>query len=436
MEERNVNMFKRKNLNNPEMDVSSEIVSINTSNNAKISQLLKMIDLQEEELKYLKAFKPVIVENIDEIVDVFYETLALEPSLLVIINKHSSINRLKVTLNRHIQEMFDGKIDQKYFEQRQTIARVHVRIGLQAQWYISAFQSIFNKVLELIEQSNKLPSDQMKLVRAISKIFNFEQHLVLETFEEVVENMKVTIEHEKQQVSKKIIVSTESLAAISEETNASYHMLTARANDFVHYVNKVNEISALAQVKAQDGKTTMTQQSMNMSSISTSFSGISEDVTRLVEISQEMEKIMSIVTNIANQTNLLSLNAAIEAARAGEAGKGFGVVAGEVRNLSEQTKESATTVEALLKNMRDRTEKLRQSLATVEIDIQSGEESMSLTVEQFNQILGAMDETRKQNSLMESEIKMMGEIINRLGDAFDEVTVSADDLANVAQELS
>ena len=429
-------LLNRKHKHVIPMDISNIHVSINTTNSPQVSKLLKMLQLEEQDLKYLKAFKPVIEQNIGEVVHVFYEGFSLEPSLIKIINQHSSVDRLKVTLSRHIQEMFDGRIDSDYFEQRKRIARVHVRIGLQSQWYISAFQCLLNKILEYVVSSVPNHQDQILTIRAITKIFNFEQHLVLETFEKVVDQMKADNAEVKKRVGKEIISSTENLAAISEETNASFHQLNEQSREIIHYAQKASEISNVAQTRAQDGKTTIAKQSENMATISTSFNAMSDDVLKLVEISKEMEQIMAIVANVANQTNLLSLNAAIEAARAGEAGKGFGVVAGEVRNLSEQTKQSATNVARLLQTTKERTEKLLTSLQNIEEDIHSGETGLQQTVEQFDEILCAMSDTKQQNGLMESEICIMGEVIDQLGGAFQEVTSSADRLANIAQDLN
>lgn len=195
-------------------------------------------------------------------------------------------------------------------------------------------------------------------------------------------------------------------------------------------------MSTLAESQALEGRERLQNQSMNMNNIIHSLDDITDNVEQLSDMSKEMESIMNVVTNIANQTNLLALNAAIEAARAGDAGKGFSVVADEVRKLSDQTKESVTAVARLLQKTNERTDKLVHSLSNIQEEVASGEENMVQTEGQFNKILDAMTESKCQNDLMEKEVQAVAEILSELGLSFNEVTNSADKLANFAQNLN
>lgn len=427
-------MFKKKQ-GDKRLDIHTHEVTLDTSKDKKIAKQIDLLQLTTTDLKYLQAFQPYVDSNINEIIDNFYRTLGMESSLTKIINDNSSVERLKVTLKKHIYEMFSGVVDQVYFEKRIRIAQVHVRIGLKTQWYILAFQQLMNTFIEIVQQSISHPEDQFATVRAISKILNLEQQLVLESFEAVIDQMKESMELGKRRIGKSIIGSTENLAAISEQTNASFQLLTAQSVEINNYAKKAIEISNVASAQANEGKMKIEQQSLNMAEIRTAVHQIGSEIEELVDTTKKMEGIMTIVTKIANQTNLLSLNAAIEAARAGDAGKGFAVVADEVRKLSDQTKESTTSVAELLTNTNTRTNMLMDSLKKIQHAVTSGETSMSDTAQQFIQIAQALDESKSRNQLMEQEVGQLSVVISELGSAFDEVTFSADALATISQDL-
>lgn len=418
------------------LDLQQYIVKMDVPNRQLMVKQIEMLNLTKQDLQYLKAFQPFVMDNIDGIVDRFYSMIGTERDLVDIINRHSSVEKLKVTLRRHIIEMFNGVIDEAFYLRRIKIAKVHVHIGLRTQWYICAFQDLTVSFIDLVEQYITHPKDQFNTIRAISKISNFEQQLVLEAFENTVEQHKETMERKKEVVEKKIIESSEGLATISQETNNSFQRLSKQSDEIKQLAKKSIQVSAMAENQALEGREQLKSQSQNMNNIIHSLNDITENTEQLNEMSKEMESIMSVVTNIANQTNLLALNAAIEAARAGEAGKGFSVVADEVRKLSIQTKESVTSVATLLHKTNDRIDKLVHSLSNIQEEVASGEENMVQTEGQFTNILNSMTEAKEQNDCMEKEVLAIAEILNELGIAFEEVTSSAEKLANVAQNLN
>ncbi len=418
------------------LDLQQYIVKMDVPNRQSMIKQIEMLNLTKQDLQYLKAFQPFVVDNIDDIVDRFYSMIGTERDLVNIINRHSSVEKLKVTLRRHIIEMFNGSIDEEFYLRRIKIAKVHVHIGLRTQWYICAFQDLSVSFIDLVEQYINHPKDQFNTIRAISKISNFEQQLVLEAFENTVEQLKEDMERKKEALEKKIVESSEGLATISQETNNSFQRLSRQSVEIKQLAKKSLQVSAMAENHALEGREQLKSQSHNMSNIIHSLNDITENIEQLTEMSKEMESIMNVVTNIANQTNLLALNAAIEAARAGEAGKGFSVVADEVRKLSIQTKDSVTSVATLLHKTNERTDKLVHSLSNIQEEVGSGEENMAQTEGQFTKILDSMTEAKEQNDCMEKEVLAIAEILNELGIAFGEVTSSAEKLANITQNLN
>lgn len=417
------------------LDLQQYTVKMDLSSRQSMAKQIEMLNLTKNDLQYLKAFQPIVMDNVDHIVNRFYNMIGTEHHLVDIISHHSSVEKLKVTLRQHIIEMFNGTIDEMYYQRRVKIAKVHVHIGLRTQWYICAFQDLSISFIDLVEKNIEFPQDQFNTIRAISKICNFEQQLVLEAFENTVEQLKEKMVHEKEAIERQIVDSSEALAAISQETNNSFCCLSKQSDEIKHLAKKSLDVSTLAENQALEGRERLKNQSQNMLNISHSLHDIEGNIEQLSGMSKEMETIMSVVTNIANQTNLLALNAAIEAARAGEAGKGFSVVADEVRKLSIQTKESVTAVALLLKKTGERTEKLEYSLTNIQDEVAAGEENMLQTEGQFTSILGAMTEAKDQNECMATKIQAIVGILSELGTSFTEVTNSAEKLASFAQNL-
>lgn len=122
----------------------------------------------------------------------------------------------------------------------------------------------------------------------------------------------------------------------------------------------------------------------------------SSKINTLSEKSQRIEDIISFITNIASQTNLLSLNAAIEAARAGEHGKGFSVVADEVRKLSEQSNKAASEIRGIIEEIKNDINLSSSSFKKVTNYVEEGVEVTFKTGSLLEEILGTFRQTAKQ----------------------------------------
>lgn len=428
--------FKKVKQSYDRLQITNGKAAINVSPGSDIEKQIQMIALTKEDLEIIHALQPFVAENIDKIVRGFYRNLENEPSLFKIINDNSSIERLKKTLTKHIAEMFDGVIDGEYFEKRIRIAQIHVRIGLKTKWYMCAFQDLFLSLVEIIEEKLIHKEDYYLAIKAVSKILNLEQQLVLEAYDAESDRLRRQSEEQKILIRENVASASENLAAISEETNATFHKLEAQSYEIVSLANKGTELSILAEERAEDGKEQLSKQNANMQSISSAVNDISKDVQVLLEISKEMQEIVNIVTSVADQTNLLSLNAAIEAARAGEHGRGFSVVADEVRKLSEETKVSVTNVANLILNTNSQVEKLTQSLGKIRDSVTNGSNSMKETDMHFEEILKTMSETKRQNNKIEHELVSFVNVVNEIGKAFEEVALSADSLTTITHEMN
>ncbi|UOE74759.1 globin-coupled sensor protein [Parageobacillus thermoglucosidasius] len=429
-------IFKRTKRENSNVNFENGRGDISITKGSEIEKQITMIGLTEKDLHIINAIQPFVIENINFIVDRFYKNLENELSLLKIINDHSSIEKLKKTLRQHIMEMFNGRVDASFIDKRIKIAHMHVKIGLPTKWYMCAFQDLFLALMDIIQQNIINKEDCFLAIRAVSKIFNLEQQLVLEAYDAESERLKEAVEEQKRLVRNNVASASQNLAAISEQTNASFQQLISQSNEIVSLAQNGTKLSLSAQERAEKGKEHMHKQALIMSNIYSAVDDISNDVHILLEISNQMQEIVGIVTGIADQTNLLSLNATIEAARAGESGRGFAVVAGEVRNLSEQTKNSVSKVSSLIQNTQKQVEKLTKSLDKIRTEVKNGNQNMQETEKRFEQILDTMAETMQQNNKIETELISFVNVIDELGKAFEEVSLSADKLTMITQELN
>ncbi|MCR8997340.1 globin-coupled sensor protein [Brevibacillus halotolerans] len=410
-------------------------VSLNVSKHSDVVKQLEMIQLSESDLRIARCLQPLVEQHIDEMVAQFYKNLKHEPSLMVIIERHSSIDRLKSTLRTHILQLFNGIIDENFLQQRKRIAIAHVKIGLLPKWYLCAFQDLSISLFNMLDIHIDSKSDYHKSVKAITKLLNIEQQIVLEAYQDEINRLRSLEEDKKVIVREKVNQAAQELAAISEETSASVEELSAQAGEFVIHAKQGTASSIEAQNLSIDGTTKLDEQVSQFDLLQSSMREISIEMKALENTSEQIRGIVSVVTGIAEQTNLLALNAAIEAARAGEQGRGFAVVADEVRKLAEQTKKSVSGVTQLIEQTHNQTSRVSSLLDRVEELIVSSTSSMSEITCFFANIQKAVSISKERSNLIEQELVTFSRVIEEMNQAVSHVAHSAENLSEVMDTL-
>ncbi|RJS60512.1 methyl-accepting chemotaxis protein [Bacillus sp. PK3_68] len=190
---------------------------------------------------------------------------------------------------------------------------------------------------------------------------------------------------------------------------------------------KVSELAHDTTIQAEEGGKAVANTVKQMHSIRASVTESNEMIHSLHERSKEVSSILDVITGIAEQTNLLALNAAIEAARAGEQGKGFAVVADEVRKLAEQSQQSAGEIFSIVQGIQKDTESSVQVMARVTDDVQAGVNVSNEAIEKFKLIL---QRTREITPQMED----VSATAEQMAAAVQEVTHTTNELAIIAKE--
>ncbi len=178
-------------------------------------------------------------------------------------------------------------------------------------------------------------------------------------------------------------------------------------------------------VRAEEGMQTMTETSVAIDQLQSLSDTVKENMHQLGDHSQSIGGIIGVINDIADQTNLLALNAAIEAARAGEAGRGFAVVADEVRKLAEKTMQSTKEVELAIKSIQASAQaNIENTDQTVEA-VEHASGLVGRSVQAFQEISGMSLDTA-------TEIERIAQATDQQSEAHDQIHKNVEDLKMLA----
>ena len=235
------------------------------------------------------------------------------------------------------------------------------------------------------------------------------------------------------------------VAAAFEEMHATSANIADRAGQAVEAADE-------AEHAAQHGKSVVEESLQAMDSLMKYISEAKPQVERLAENSSNINKILDVIKGIAEQTNLLALNAAIEAARAGEQGRGFAVVADEVRNLASRTQDSIGQIHNVINELQSGTDHVVTAILgshkQADETLHNVQQSVGV-LEQITRSIGVIQDMNAHIAhAVQEQSKVSGDIsssVSNIRDVSSDITGMADtsadnagklnDLANQQQEL-
>ena len=277
-----------------------------------------------------------------------------------------------------------------------------------------------DEVGQLIEATNEMTQNTRELLTQIN--------VVSETVTSQSEELTQAA-NEVKAGSEQVAITMQELATGSETQANSASDLAAIMSTFAGKVQEVNDNGERVQQYSSEvlgmtarGSELMKHSTEQMAKIDQIVQGAVTKVEGLDEQSQEISQLVSVIQNIADQTNLLALNAAIEAARAGEHGKGFAVVADEVRKLAEQVSDSIAGITEIVTNIQNESSLVAESLKDGYTEVEQGTNQILTTGETFKEI--------------SASISKMGESINLVSENLEEINASSQYMSGSVEEIA
>jgi methyl-accepting chemotaxis protein WspA len=233
------------------------------------------------------------------------------------------------------------------------------------------------------------------------------------------------------------------IAATTTEIGATSHQISATSRELVKNVTALTHGAEATASTAGDGRSSLARIHSTMQQLKEASNSISAKLTVVSEKASSISAVVTTISKVADQTNLLSLNAAIEAEKAGEQGRGFGVVATEIRRLADQTAIATHDIETIVKNMQAAVSAGVMSVDTFSVEVREGVSVVGKVTEHLNQIITEVQaltpniESMKEGMQAQaSGAQQISEALAQLSQSTQETVEALEQSSNTVDQLS
>lgn len=416
------------------IDAELPSVTLEVEKGSDLEVQVNLSGLSKEDLAILKGIRPIIEANIHNI----YAEAVKHPNAgvrrVIDLSEHG-IPRQQT--EQYILSFFNGAITKEYIEQRTKLGQLYVFAGVGLEWFIGINNHFMRQMQVTVQENLRLNQDDLlRLISAITRIFDIEMQLIINSMQKVTGQLLQTKDEEaKRELKEYVGEIVGNLAAMSEETGASVDQIVQHFSQISENASTGVTTSLQVEERSRNGQEQLNRVVSNMTQLKENVVTITSTINELEETSNKIGNIVNVITDIADQTNLLALNAAIEAARAGEHGKGFAVVADEVRKLAEQTKNSSSNITNLVQATIQQILQVISQMDQINHLVESGNNEIRNTDTLFETILHASTANKDNSQSIEKDIMHLNQLLSEINEASTKLAVSAEKLNTTVSEF-
>lgn len=287
------------------------------------------------------------------------------------------------------------------------------KIGNAVQKLIGSFQSVVRKIMEV---SGRLSDGSA-----------------------VFEKSMVTIGDNMDRVNQAMEEVANSASTQADITMVAHSQVASMENEMGTTVNSIHVLNESCK-KMMEFSGTAQKTLLELEDITEQTRKSVMEVNRQTDLTNQsalaIQEVTELITDIASQTNLLSLNASIEAARAGENGRGFVVVAEEIRHLSEQSQDSAERIKQIVDDLITNSNTSVQTMGQVSENVDVQNEKLSTTISMFVDLNEEVDEVSNSANEMEKKIDSVRKLIDEVSQLVEKLSRIAEDNAASTEETT
>ena len=247
-----------------------------------------------------------------------------------------------------------------------------------------------------------------------------------------MEKSVVQMDYLSQQTNDDIqaqLMQTEQVATAMSQMSSTVADIASSTADVSEAMDKTNST-------ANQGHEIVSQSIVSINNMASTIEQSSAAINKLEENSNDIGTVLDVIRGIAEQTNLLALNAAIEAARAGEQGRGFAVVADEVRTLATRTQQSTDDIQTMISQLQDGTLKAVENIDQSVKHVDSNVSNSNKTAESLSHIITTIHNINDMNKQIAEAAQQQSTVSEEINRSIKDIAQTANLCANKANETS